>query len=279
MKKLMALGLALSIVCVLAGCMNNGQPDAPATSTEETLEVDTDAVSASRISGETDHDSGEHVWTVKPNYTEGDPKELLQEETETISDILNSGNWINDVTKCASDCVITTADGEVFYYSSTCGTFNDKKNSRSRATTEEELAVVNGILSQYVELESNPVLDGSICVLPTIDTELTSAAELKVSVGAISRIGTEKSSEITAEEAETIMAIIENGDWNNDGTADCANDCKLMVNGETYYYHSDCGTLNDTLNNRCLTVTEAEKESINEVLGQYITLGPEQPAQ
>lgn len=279
MKKIMALALVLSIVFVFSGCMNNEQPDAPATSTEETLEVDTDAVSASRTSGETDNNGVEHVWTVKPNYTDDDPKELLQEETATISDILNSGNWINDVTKCASDCVITTADGEVFYYHSACGIFNDKSNSRSCTTTEEELAVINGILSKYVELESNPALDGLICVLPTVDTEMTSAADLKVSVGAISSIGMEMTSELTAEEAETIMTIIENGDWNEGGTADCFSDCKLTVNGETYYYHSDCGTLNDTLNNRCLTVTEAEKECINGVLGQYITLGLEQPAQ
>lgn len=273
MKKLMALGLALSIVFVLSGCMNNEQPDTPATSTEEALEVDTDTVSAIRTSGEKDNDGGEQVWTVKPNYTDGDPKALLQEEAATISNILNSGNWINDVTKCASDCVITTADGEVFYYHSACGTFNDKKNSRSRATTEEELAVVNGILSQYVELESDPVLGGSVSGASTTDTELPPSAELNTVSGIISRVGTEKTYDLTAEEAEKIMIIIENGDWNNDGTADCANDCKLMVNGQTYYYHSDCGTLNDTLNNRCLTVTEAEKESINGVLGQYITLG------
>lgn len=279
MKKLIALVLALSIVSVFSGCMNNERPDAPATSTEDALEIDTDTVSATRTSGETDNDGGVQVWTVKSNYIDGDPKELLREETATISDIINSGNWIDDVTKCASDCVITTADGDVFYYHSACGTFNDTKNSRSRSTTEEELAVVNGILRQYVELESDSILDGSASRAPAINTALTPAAKLKVSVGANSRIGTEKTSEITAEEAEMIMTIIENGDWNKGGTADCANDCKLTVNGETYYYHSDCGTLNDTLNNRCLTVTEAEKESINGVLGQYITLGFVQPAQ
>ncbi len=270
MKKLMALGLALSIVFVLSGCMNNEQPDAPATSTEEALKVDTDTVSAIRTSGETDNDGRDQVWTVKENYIDSDPKELLQEETATISDILNSGNWINDVTKCASDCVITTADGEVFYYHSACGTFNDNKNSRSRSTTEEELAVVNGILSQYVELESDPVLDGSVSGASTTDTELPPTAELKSAGGVISCIRTEKTYELTAEEAETIMTIIENGDWNEDGTSDCFSDCKLTVNGETYYYHSDCGTLNDTLNNRCLTVTDTEKEMINGMLSQVI---------
>lgn len=92
MKKLMALGLALSIVFVLSGCMNNEQPNAPATSTEEALKVDTDTVSGIRTSGETDNDGRDQVWTVKANYIDSDPKELLQEETATISDILNSGN-------------------------------------------------------------------------------------------------------------------------------------------------------------------------------------------
>lgn len=271
MKKLAASFLILSIAVALSGCASDGQLDAPSVSMETASEGDT--AGTIRSSGGTDNHGENQIWTVKPNYSDGDAKELLQEETETISDILNSSNWINDVTKCASDCVITTTDGEVFYYHSACGIFNDKSNSRSCATTEEELAVINGILSKYVVLESNPSLDGSICALPTVDTELTSAADLEVSVGAISRIGTEMTSELTAEEAETIMTIIENGDWNEGGTADCVSDCKLTVNGETYYYHSDCGTLNDILNNRCLTVTDAEKEKINGVLGQHVTLG------
>ena len=43
----------------------------------------------------------------------------------------------------------------------------------------------------------------------------------------------------------------------------------------TYYYHSECGTFNDKANNQNLPVTAEEKESINVILAQYITLGLE----
>lgn len=68
------------------------------------------------------------------------------------------------------------------------------------------------------------------------------------------------------------MEIIGNGTWNTGGTADCANDYQLTIDGETYSYHSECGTLNHTSNNRCLTVTDTERENINAVLNQYVTL-------
>ena len=60
--------------------------------------------------------------------------------------------------------------------------------------------------------------------------------------------------------------------WNTEGTAECANDCKLIIGERTYYYHSECGTFNDKENNQNLPVTAEEKESINVILAQYITL-------
>ena len=60
--------------------------------------------------------------------------------------------------------------------------------------------------------------------------------------------------------------------WNTEGTAECANDCKLIIGERTYYYHSECGTFNDKEDNQNLPVTAEEKESINVILAQYITL-------
>ena len=76
-------------------------------------------------------------------------------------------------------------------------------------------------------------------------------------------------------EVKIIADIIENGTWNTEGTAECANDCKLIIDERTYYYHSECGTFNDKENNQNLPVTAEEKESINAILAQYITLGLE----
>ena len=36
-------------------------------------------------------------------------------------------------------------------------------------------------------------------------------------------------------EVKIIADIIENGTWNTEGTAECANDCKLIIDERTYY--------------------------------------------
>ena len=151
MKKLITLTLTVITLFVLAGCMNNGQSDKPAASAGNTSNVNNTA--ATKTPDDAINDSGNNAWTVKIGHTVEKIGELSQKDISTISDILNSGNWINDVTKCASDCVITTADDEVYDYHSTCGTFNDNKNQRSMAVTDEEMRMINSILSQYGELE------------------------------------------------------------------------------------------------------------------------------
>lgn len=102
------------------------------------------------------------------------------------------------------------------------------------------------------------------------ETESPQPADIETASGIVTHVGTEDTYKLTMEEIEQITEIIENGNWNTEGTADCANDYNFTINGETYSYHSECGTLNDNLNNRSLTATDAEKELINAVLSQYI---------
>lgn len=80
------------------------------------------------------------------------------------------------------------------------------------------------------------------------------------------------------EEGETVETLLKNGEW-KDGTADCFNDCVVLVNGDEISYHSDCGTFNDSSNERHLELTESDKEALNEILQRYITLGPEEPVE
>lgn len=93
--------------------------------------------------------------------------------------------------------------------------------------------------------------------------------------GTITRIDEEKIYDLTEEEIKIIADIIENGIWNTEGTAECASDRKLIIDERTYYYHSECGTFNDKVNNQNLSVTAKEKESINAILAHYIILGLE----
>ena len=104
------------------------------------------------------------------------------------------------------------------------------------------------------------------------ETEQTQQAIVESVRGTITRIDEDKIYDLTEEEVKIIADIIENGTWNTEGTAECANDCKLIIDERTYYYHSECGTFNDKEDNQNLPVTAEEKESINVILAQYITL-------
>ena len=107
------------------------------------------------------------------------------------------------------------------------------------------------------------------------ETEQVQQAVIESRSGIITRIDEEKIYDLNEEEVKIIADIIEDGTWNTEGTAECANDCKLIIEERTYYYHSECGTFNDKENNQNLSVTAKEKESINVILAQYITLGLE----
>ena len=126
-----------------------------------------------------------------------------------------------------------------------------------------------------------PAIDGDISDMPEIDknvsgkTEQTQQAIVESISGTITHIDEDKIYDLTEEEVKIIAGIIENSTWNTEGTAECANDCKLIIDERIYYYHSECGTFNDKENNQNLPVTAEEKESINVILAQYITLGLE----
>ena len=114
-----------------------------------------------------------------------------------------------------------------------------------------------------------------ICMLSLVACDKATGSEAPVTSGIITRTEEDKIYDLTEEEVKIIADIIENGTWHTEGTAECANDCKLIIDERTYYYHSECGTFNDKENNQNLPVTAEEKESINAILAQYITLGLE----
>ena len=114
-----------------------------------------------------------------------------------------------------------------------------------------------------------------IFMLSFVACDKATGSEAPVTSGIITRTEEDKIYDLTEEEVKIIADIIENGTWNTEGTAECANDCKLIIDERTYYYHSECGTFNDKENNQNLPVTAEEKESVNAILAQYITLGLE----
>ena len=79
------------------------------------------------------------------------------------------------------------------------------------------------------------------------------------------------------EQEATILSILQSGEW-KEGTADCFNDCFILINGDVVNYHSDCGTINDEKGEKRLVLTADDKETLNAILQRYITIGPELPA-
>ena len=126
-----------------------------------------------------------------------------------------------------------------------------------------------------------PVTGGAVSDMPEVDKNVSGEAEqtqqaiIESISGTIARIDEDKAYNLNEEEVKIIADIIENGSWNTEGTAECANDCKLIIDERTYYYHSECGTFNDKENNQNLPVTVKEKENINVILAHYIILGSE----
>lgn len=77
---------------------------------------------------------------------------------------------------------------------------------------------------------------------------------------------------LSKNDALTITDILENGSWNTEGTSECASNIKITIKEVTFKYHSDCGTFNDNVNQRSLSLDDAAKEKVNAMLAEYISL-------
>lgn len=77
---------------------------------------------------------------------------------------------------------------------------------------------------------------------------------------------------VSREDADMIQAYINLGDWNDEANTDCLSNCELHFDGQTIEYHSDCGTFNDTVQQRYLRLDDEAKETINKILEKYIEL-------
>lgn len=62
-----------------------------------------------------------------------------------------------------------------------------------------------------------------------------------------------------------IISALNSGKWFNDVT-NCSHDYEFTTENQTIRYHSECGTFIDITNRRAMTLSEATKEEINELL-------------
>ena len=77
--------------------------------------------------------------------------------------------------------------------------------------------------------------------------------------------------DLSKENAKTIQQILDSGSWVSDAT-DCASDYVLTFDGRTIYYHSDCGTFNERLeqSNQSLRLADADRETVNAIIQAII---------
>ena len=77
--------------------------------------------------------------------------------------------------------------------------------------------------------------------------------------------------DLSKENAKTIQQILDSGSWVPDAT-NCASDYVLTFDGRTIYYHSDCGTFNERLeqSNQSLRLSDADRETVNAIIQAII---------
>lgn len=125
--------------------------------------------------------------------------------------------------------------------------------------SEEEQLAINHIPSDLYELCSYPKAEA-----------IEVSAEIKTDC-VVTNIFTNESKTLSADDNLAIADILEAGTWNTEATADCLNNIEITINGETYMYHSDCGTFNDHVNTRCLTLDDTTTEKVNAIIEEYIS--------
>ena len=77
--------------------------------------------------------------------------------------------------------------------------------------------------------------------------------------------------DLSEENTKAILQILDTGSWVPDAT-DCASDYVLTFDGRTIYYHSDCGTFNEQLEQayQSLRLSDAEQETVNAIIQAVI---------
>ena len=77
--------------------------------------------------------------------------------------------------------------------------------------------------------------------------------------------------DLSDENTKAILQILDAGSWVSDAT-DCASDYVLNFDSRTIYYHSDCGTFNERLeqSNQSLRLSDADRETVNAIIQTVI---------
>lgn len=196
---------------------------------------------------------------------------VLSRSDESVSNILSPADseffaelisdesrFVQTMPNCLMDCNLNV-DGVEMQYHSDCGNLVRWDNGKCITLTEEEKIQLNEVFGKYITLGYEVVEEQKdVRVGNTTSGSDTPNTYVKP---------------VSVEHSDIIVSVLADESRFVEGTADCMNDCIVAVNGDIFYYHSDCGTFNDNAKNRSFTLTESEKEEINGILSKYITIG------
>ena len=138
--------------------------------------------------------------------------------------------------------------------------------------TDESKDVYVSVKNVEVRIASaKEVEDSSLSTEQTPSEEDTAQQETDADMQVSNILGGSSPVVISREDALIFRAFIEAGEW-DEGTSDCLNNCEFIFDGNTIRYHSDCGTFNDSVYNRHITLSEEDKLEVNAILEKYISL-------
>ena len=185
MKKMITIGILLTMMMIFAGCgidMAGAETEKnqieqkvveaiEAAGTLETVVSSEDLLSTEALLGTEVMTNSEVVTNsetiVSPETTttiDGPTVEVMP-AGETTGTILSEEDaafilscvgeeWSEATGDCINDCKLII-DGNVLYYSSDCGTINDHEHDCHQRATEEERQQINAVLEKYVALGSH----------------------------------------------------------------------------------------------------------------------------
>lgn len=167
---------------------------------------------------------------------------------------------------CPADVTIMIGE-QTFSYHSSSGVLSEVGGKGKLYYVGDNRLAINKILDSYIfqeemsgigpeNMEDRPLGEGEV-----------SARSLALIVGA-----PQTTALLKKEDAEQIIAYVQNLPDGKDHLCDCPADVSLVIGEKFYYYHSDSGVLTEKEDNGNIYYVGDNREAINEILKQYITL-------
>lgn len=108
-------------------------------------------------------DPGETAANTVVQIEDGKQQEVIplsDEDAVMLTQMIENDNWVDDVTKCASDYIVCL-NGRTLFYHSSCGTFNESMRAAAQSSvgphegkslrlSEDETKTVNAMLNKYL---------------------------------------------------------------------------------------------------------------------------------